>query len=392
MLKKVVIVGAGLGGLAVAIALRRQGIDAQIYEKTRKIRHIGAALSLFPNGLNALETIAPGLVVSLKALGSQIHDINVRKSSGELIVHNRVNLIERYNQPMLNIRWSCLRETLASALTPDVIHFNYELVNFQQNDNGVKIYFDNGEAVKADLLIGADGINSTIRQILIGDGSPRYCGSMSWRAVIKYQHCLLRPNGITIMTGTDGKVFTLWDVGSGYIFWGAGALSADVSLSDSASIAKYRVLEKFAGWANPVEDIVKATASKEIIERPICDRHQLTSWSNGRVTLLGDAAHAMMPTLGQGANMAFEDAWELSQFLAHEPTIKAALASYENKRIYRTQVAQARCALQAWIQRTRSYDPNSEIFLPGVIEQAQVSHSEFEDWIYNYTPLEISQI
>ncbi len=386
MVKKVVIVGAGLGGLAMAIALRRQGIDAQVYEKARELRPIGAALSLFPNGLNALEAIAPNIVVLLKALGSQINHVTVSTSTGELIENNRINLMKRYNQPMLNIRWSCLQETLASALTPDVIHLNHELVNFKQNENEVEINFDNGKTVTANLLIGADGINSTVRQISIGDGSPRYCGRLSWRAVIKYQHHLLPPNKITIMIGADGKAFTLWDLGSGYIFWGAGARSTAPSISDSATIAKHRVLEKFADWANPVKDILEATAPKDIIERPIYDRHQLTRWSSGRVTLLGDAAHAMMPTLGQGANMAFEDVWELSQSLAHESTIETALASYENKRIYRTQVAQARCGLRAWIQGTHSYDPNSGFFLPGVVEQAQASRRDFEDWIYSYTP------
>jgi salicylate hydroxylase len=118
------------------------------------------------------------------------------------------------------------------------------------------------------------------------------------------------------------------------------------------------------------------------VERPISDRLPLARWSFGRVTLLGDAAHAMVPALGQGANTAFEDAWELARFLGEQPDIEAALTSYDNSRIHRTQIIQARSAFQG----SRSYEPDGETFLRGVVDRATASRREFDDWLYNYPP------
>ncbi|MGA7938066.1 MAG: FAD-dependent monooxygenase [Kovacikia sp.] len=377
---KVAVIGAGLGGLATAIALRNQGIDIQVYEKARELQPSGAGLSLFPNGLNTLDAISPTLAASLKNKGSQARQVNLRKSTGELIAQNPLTLKEQYGQPMVNIRWSLLQETLASILPADLIHLNHRCTDFEQTDSGVKIHFSNGAAAEADLLIGADGIHSTVRQILVGDGSPRYAGRLSWRAVIEYRHRLLPADEVTIMTGMDGRIFTLIDVGGGQVFWSAGALVDQEISPRSAGEVKSTVLEMFAGWGDPVQEIIHATGDGAIVERPIWDRPPLQSWSKGRVTLLGDAAHPMVPSLGQGANTAFEDAWELSQFLAQQPTFAAAFACYENSRIPRTQVIQARSAFQG----SRSYDADSETFLRGVAEQAQAEQAVFEEWLYGY--------
>jgi salicylate hydroxylase len=128
--------------------------------------------------------------------------------------------------------------------------------------------------------------------------------------------------------------------------------------------------------------MMEATPAEDIVERPICDRLPSTRWSHGRVTLLGDAAHAMVPALGQGANTAFEDAWELSECLAGTLDVEAALTRYDKSRTYRTQIIQARSALQG----SRSYEADGETFLRGVIEQASATQSEFEDWLYKYDP------
>lgn len=382
MIKTVAVAGAGLGGLAVAIALRRHGINAQIFEKARELRPVGAGLSIAPNGLAALAAIRPGIITSLNALGSQAHRVNLTKSTGESIAQVRVAFFDKYRQPMLNIRWSCLQETLAACLPQDVIHLDHRLAGFTQDDGKVEIYFERRAPVTADLLIGADGINSAVRQNLIGDASPRYAGRMSWRAVLKYRHERLAPNEVTFIAGPDGKNFALFDVGGGYVFWSAGALSSDGSVSDGALAASRRVAETFAGWVPPVQAIIAATPVEDIVERPIEDRLPLTRWSSGRVTLLGDAAHAMVPALGQGANTAFEDAWELSQFLVHQPGIESALACYESSRIYRTQIIHARSALQG----SRYYEADNEKFLRGVIEQANAPQNAFEDWLYGYSP------
>lgn len=386
MTKKVVVIGAGLGGLAVAIALRKQGIDARIYEKARELRPIGAGLSLAPNGLKALAAIDPDIVTNLMETGCQAQSVNLRKSTGELITKIAITFVDKYEQPMLNIRWSYLQKTLADFLPPEIINLSHRLVGFEQQGDKIAVHFDNGATATADLLIGADGINSKVREVLIADGPPRYAGRLSWRGVIQFQHELLLPNEVTFIAGSDGKNFALFDVGGGYIFWSAGALSPDKSLPDDAAAVKNRVVEMFAGWAPPVGPVLAATPPEEIVERQIEDRIPLTRWSSGAVTLLGDAAHAMVPSLGQGANSAFEDAWELSRFLAVQPGIAEALAHYESSRIPRSQIIHARSALQG----SRYYDTDNEIFSRGILEQANAGQIAFEDWLYGYKPSAIS--
>ena len=281
---------------------------------------------------------------------------------------------------MLNIQWSTLQAILASALPPEIIHLQHRCVGFEQEEGGVKVEFEHGTTVQSDLLIGADGINSVIRQRLIGDGSPTYAGRMSWRAVIQYSHEQLSPNAATLITAPDGKNVLLVDVGEGYTFWSASALAADASMCQRAADAKVRVLETFAGWAEPVEAIVEATLADDIVERPICDRPPLEHWSQGRVALLGDAAHPVVPSLGQGANMAFEDAYELAECLSVASNIETALNAYENSRIPRTTVIYDRSAVQG----RNSYQPDSETTLAKMMKPSQMSQDDFESWLYRY--------
>jgi len=385
VVENVTIIGAGLGGLATAIALRNQGINVQVYEQARELRPVGAGLTLFPNGLKSLNAIQPGIVELLKQAGSQTQKMNLKKSTGEMLVSNPVTLMEKYGQPMLNIRWSRLQEILASSLPPDIIHLNHRCISFSQTHSSVEASFDGGKTVQADFLIGADGLNSVVRQTLIGDGLPHYVGRMSWRAVIPAQHKLLPPDEVTLITSPEGKYMVLIDVSGGYIFWSAGSRSRDSLTSQTAPAAKARVLKEFAGWAEPVQEIIEATDCEQIVERPLCDRPPLASWSQGRVTLLGDAAHPMVPSLGQGANTAFEDAYKLSQSLSQASNLETALTRYENSRIQRTQVIQARSAFQG----DRAVSADSERYLRGVAEQSKVSNDEFESWLYDYDPSKV---
>lgn len=378
--KNVVIIGAGMGGLATAIALRAQGINVEIYEQAKELLPIGAGITLFPNGLKTLAKIQPDLVDSLILSGSETQGVNLKTKTGQLLGKNEISLKSRYGFPMLNIRWSLLQSILVSALPKDIIHLNYRLIDFHQNDENVEVYFDNNKRINADLLIGADGLNSSIRSKLLPDDKLRYGGRMSWRWVIPYQHELLLPNEVSLMTSSDGKNVMLIDVGGGYIFASAGALSPEISLSENGIDIKNRVSREFADWCEPISDIIDATDPEDIVERPIFDRAPVSRWSENRVTLLGDAAHPMVPSLGQGANTAFEDGYILAQCLCHSSSIEDAIGLYEEKRVHRTQVIQSRSALQG----SRAYDPDSDKYLQGVMTQAQMSNNEYEDWLYNY--------
>lgn len=377
------IIGGGIGGLATAIALLKHGFNVQVYEQAQALRPIGAGLTLTPNGLNSLDAIQPGIVESLKQAGSQLNTLTLKRSTGEMIASHPITVTQQYGQPMLNIQWSRLQAILASALPLDVIHFNHRCVGFKQSTNSVKLFFPGGKTVETDLLIGADGINSSVRQTLIGDGFPNYEDRVSWRAILQFDHQRLSPNTSTLFTAADGKNFLLVDVGEGYTFWSASALSVDDFVHQWTKTPKTRVLERFGDWAEPVGALIEATPTDRIVERPICDRPPLKRWSEGRVVLLGDAAHPVVPSLGQGANMAFEDAYELAGCLAANSNIETALKAYENSRIPRTAVIYDRSATVGY----RSYQPDSEATLIEMMNSYQMNQNEFQAWLYHYQPL-----
>lgn len=378
----IAIIGGGIGGLVTANALLRKGFSVQVYERAQALRSIGAGLTLTPNGLHSLNVIQPEIVESLIRAGSPLHTLTLKRSNGEAIASKPITTMQQYGQPMLNIQWSKLQAILAAALPPEIIHLQSRCVGFEQQNNSVTAYFKDGKTVQANLLIGADGINSVVRQGVIGDGAPTYAGRMSWRAIVQSPHEQLSPNASTLITAPDGKNLLLVDVGEGYTFWSAGALLADDSVCQRATDVKARVLQLFAEWAEPVATIVKATPEADIVERPICDRQPLKRWSKGRVTLLGDAAHPVVPTLGQGANMTFEDAYKLAECLSVAPNLETALHAYENSRIPRTTVIYDRSATEG----RNSYQPDNETTFNKMMKPSQMRQDDFEAWLYSYNP------
>ncbi|MGD1700725.1 FAD-dependent oxidoreductase [Dapis sp. BLCC M229] len=382
IVEKVAIIGAGPGGLATAIALREQGIDAHVYEKAREFRPIGAGVGLHPNGLRCLDAIKPGIVDTLKCSGCQVQRVTLKTSTGETITTYENPMMKKYGEATLTIWWWRLQQILASELPSDVIHLNYHCIGFEQNENSIITHFENGKTVAADLLIGADGVNSTVREILIGDGQPRYVGSMSWRAVVNYQEELLPDNEVILMKEEKSIVFLL-NVGEGNMSWLARKLLPDSTLSSTFAEAKSRVLREFANWMEPVRELIAQTDPERILEGPICDRLPLKQWSYGRVTLLGDAAHPMTPAAGQGANTTFEDAYELAECLRNFPDLQTALANYDNRRIQRTAIIQTHSAEREQLY----YQP-----LQQTNQQLQQKRENFENWMYDYDPKSESRL
>ncbi|MEH1837818.1 MAG: FAD-dependent monooxygenase [Nostoc sp.] len=380
IVEKVAIVGAGPGGLAAAIALISQGIDVQVYEKAQEFRPAGTGLGLAPNGLNFLDAIAPGIVETLKSSGCEVHHTVLKNIQGETIRTNATKYLEQYGQPLLTVWWYRLQQVIASRLPSDIIHLNHHCIGFKQDENGVEIHFDGEKSVYADLLIGADGVNSVIRETLFGEGKPNYIGSMCWRAVIKYHHELFNDYELVFVKGNKQFMYIL-NVGGGYTSWISRKLSPEYSLSHSAEEVKSRILHELADWDESFRAMVEATPAEQIWEGPICDRPPLTHWSQGRVTLLGDAAHPMAPAMAQGANTTFEDAYELQECFSQSANLQEALTSYEQRRIERTKIIQAR---SAWGEM-RYYDDT--FTSPEQTQQRQMTLNEdFYKWLYDYKP------
>ncbi|RCJ19450.1 FAD-binding monooxygenase [Nostoc minutum NIES-26] len=384
LIEKVAIIGAGLGGLAVAVALRKLGYDVQVYEKAQDFRPVGGGLGLMPNGLNCLNAIEPEIVKNIRNSGCEVNTSILKNTQGETIRTNPATRYQdKYGQPLVTIWWWHLQQVLVSQLPDDVIHLNHRCIDFKQDDSGVEIYFDAAQKVNADLLIGADGINSAIREVLIADGKPRYLGSMSWRAVIQSNQDILKPGELGFVRGNKEFMYLL-NVADGYISWLYRRLSSDCELSQNVDLVKSRVLYQLADWGESLRSLVEATPAEQILEGPICDRLPLNFWSQGRVALLGDAAHPMAPALGQGANSAFEDAYELALCFSEASSIQEALANYEQRRIPRTQLIQTRSALG----EMRYYETDNEAAARQMQEQSQMSSEEFQNWLLNYKPYE----
>ncbi|BAY76492.1 monooxygenase FAD-binding protein [Nostoc linckia NIES-25] len=383
IVEKVAIVGAGPGGLATAIALQSQGIDVQVYEKAQEFRPAGTGLGLAPNGLNFLDAIAPGIVETLKSSGCEVNHTVLKNIHKETIRTSQTKYLEQYGQPLLTVWWYRLQQVLASRLPSDIIHLNHRCIGFDQDENGVKIHFDGQKSIDADLLIGADGVNSVIRKTLFGEGKPNYIGSMCWRAVIKYHHELFNDYELVFVKGNQQFMYIL-NVGGGYTSWISRKFSPDYSLSQDADGVKFRILHELADWDESFRAVVEATPAEQIWEGPICDRPPLTHWSQGRVTLLGDAAHPMAPAMGQGANTTFEDAYELAQCFSHSATLEEALTTYEQSRIERTKIIQARSAMG----EMRYYE---DFTSPSQTPQRQMTLNEdFHKWVYTYKPSVVS--
>ena len=385
--KNVAIIGAGLGGLACAIALRKQGIDVRVYEKAKKFRPAGAGLGLLPNGFNSLEAIDLDLVKDIKSSGCCVSKSTLKNTLGETIRTNpRNNLfLDKYGHSLVTVWWWNLQQILASKLPEEIINLDRRFIDFQQNKDSVEIYFENGTTASADLLIGADGIKSAVRKKLIADEQPRYLGSFCWRAVVKCDRSFIEPNELIFIKGNKQFMYLL-NLGDGNISWITRKLSPQYQLSANSAETKSRVVDEIADWAEPIKAIIEATDAERILEGPICDRLPLSSWSRGRVTLLGDAAHPMAPAMGQGANTTFEDACELANCLSKFSSIEEAFANYEKSRLERTKIIQTRSAAG----EMRYYETDEQRATREATQKSQTNDDELQQWLYSYKPLAVS--
>jgi 2-polyprenyl-6-methoxyphenol hydroxylase-like FAD-dependent oxidoreductase len=315
----VLIAGAGIGGLASAIALRTAGMEVFVCEKEADLRESGAGLTLWPNAVHALRRL--GLGSRLDGLGVRLQRSDIYSRSGKLLATAMMDdYVGRYGAPAMGIHRADLLSLLADALGRRHVRLDARLKRFEERDGRVSAQLA-GTQIEVDLLVGADGVHSTVRRLLRGSEPPRHSGHFAWRGIASGAAPAMEPNSVGVVLAR-GSHFGWLPVGEGRTYWfGVGRTGEDPD-----------PMRHFLNWASPVPELVQATPPGSVLIDDLVDRPPSSTWGRGRVTLVGDAAHAMLPGLGQGACSALEDAVVLGEKVASTGDPVTALRRYERDR------------------------------------------------------------
>jgi 2-polyprenyl-6-methoxyphenol hydroxylase-like FAD-dependent oxidoreductase len=338
---KVLIAGAGIGGLTAAIALRAKGIDVEVYEAAARLPASGTGLGLASNATKVLRAL--GIDPGCGQFGRALERFEVRTARGRLIRDLPVQSIAaQLGHPMVSVHRGDLLRVLRDAAGDTPIRFQARIVDFDAGDRdfrgfrGVRATCADGSVAQADVLIGADGIRSTIRSKIAGAAPATECGYLFWVATVAFTHPRVTPGYAGHYWG-KGQRFGLIDIGGGRVYWW-GSKNMPAAQARDWCGDKAEILAAFDGWAPEIAEVIEATPSDAILSVPAQDRPFLEHWGRGAVSLLGDAAHPMQTSLSQGASSSVEDGYVLAQALAHVPDPVAALRKYEDMRRERTRM------------------------------------------------------
>ncbi len=326
---KVVIIGAGIAGLTAGIALRKVGIEIEIYEKVRELREVGAGISLWANAIRALDQLGLGQAIRDRAASTSRSAL--LRPGGRAIVETPLDkLVVHLGMAVVVLHRADLLAILRASVQ-DAIRLDHECVGFDQTAGCVIARFANGVETRADVLVAADGIRSAIRAKQHPNEPIRYAGYTAWRSVVNFSTAELTMSE----TWGPGRRFGVVPMAGDQVYWFA-TKNAPQDEADSPGRAKQSLAELFGAWHAPIPQLISASEESGILRNDIVDRDPLSNWGAGRITLAGDAAHPMTPNLGQGGCQGIEDALVLARELSKAAPAETALRRYENERIART--------------------------------------------------------
>jgi 2-polyprenyl-6-methoxyphenol hydroxylase-like FAD-dependent oxidoreductase len=322
---RVIVIGSGIAGLSTAIACRAVGLDVALYERAPELREVGAGISLWANALRALDHIGAGDAVRRVSLHMTRFEMRVRDGRTVAMSFPASVFEQRFRlAPFVCMTHRAdLVAALAGCLPDGVCRYGHEFESLQEEYSGrqVGVGFRNGHFDKADLVVGADGIHSRVREVLFFPQPPRYAGYTCWRGVCP------RPAKVAAGYMAEwwgrGRRFGITTIPGDRVYWFA-TLNAPPNGREPDERAF--LASAFAGWADPVPELIAATPPDRVLRNDIIDRPPTKAWSRGRAVLVGDAAHPTTPNLGQGGCQAIEDAVVLARHLAANATdpVKAA--------------------------------------------------------------------
>jgi salicylate hydroxylase len=386
---KILIAGAGIGGLTAGLALLRKGFDVTIYERASELKEVGAGLHISPNGSRVLFSLGLGPKVEASSRQPERRVMRLwNTGEGWPLPNQTAMAIERYGAPYLLMHRGDLHAILVDAVQSakrDAIMLNAECVGFDQDGREVTLHLADGSLAKGDALISADGIKSTLRRALFGPDHPRFTGSIYWRGLVPIERVPERSRAEAAGWMGPKNFATIYPVSVGRLLnINASARRDDWSEESwTAKGDREEFAQDFAGWHSDVQQIIHA------IDQPYrwgsFLRDPLKQWSVGRVTLLGDACHPMLASLGQGANMAIEDGCVLASCLAQAGSdVEGALRAYEGARIARTtRVVEASNKQSGMRLNEALYDPEqARAYMDSVWGAGSVSN--IYDWIFEY--------
>ncbi|MBT2505908.1 FAD-dependent monooxygenase [Streptomyces sp. ISL-98] len=336
-----VVVGGGIGGLAAAIGLRLVGWEVTVVERAAALADVGAGISLHANGLRALDVLGVGEAV--RAAARPQYTGGTRTPGGGRLARLDGAALEReLGTPIVGIPRAVLHRLLREALPPECLAVGSEVQSVDNSDPGRVRVCLRGGALDADLAVAADGVGSRLRaQLFPGHPGPVYSGSTVLRAITEQPVALRTDFELTWGKGAEFGHIAFAD---GRAEWHA-VLNSPPGVRHADALAVMR--RRFGDWHDPIPALLAATRSEAVLHHDIHElATPLPAFAAGRIVLLGDAAHAMTPNLGQGACQALEDAATLTAAIATEPTVESALTRYDAERRPRSQSV-ARAARQA---------------------------------------------
>ena len=388
---KALIAGGGIGGITAALCLLEAGIDVELYERGAALGEIGAGIQISPNGVKVLDRLGLKPALDRVAFRPEALEMRVGMSGVRLFsIPMRDEAVRRYGAPYYHVHRADLMDVLSEALrarAPHAVHVTKDVAAFAQSDKHVELAFADGTRAEGDVLIGADGIHSRVRTQMLGPDPARFTGNVAWRLVVPATSLPkdLVPPTACVWVGPGRHAVTYY-LRRGELVNFVGVVEREgwqkenwTERGDPAELAA-----DYAGWSKPIASIV-AQAS-ECYRWALFDREPLATWHDGRVTLLGDACHPMLPFLGQGAVMAIEDAWVLSRKLKASSDIPHALGAYERARKPRTSRVQKGARAQMGLYHKRSLTGQLATYGPMWLAARMtpsVVHAR-QDWLYSH--------
>lgn len=357
---KIAIVGGGIGGLTAGIALQKAGFNPVIYERAPEFGEVGAGISMSPNATLGLESLGFGDYLNANA-NEPLEQRLYHGETGELLkAIDRRDCRETYKAAYCQLHRADLLNMLIDAFGRDNCEMNHGLTAIDSREDGATLSFEDGSSIEADIVIAADGLRSIIRDSLFDADPPEFSGHVAWRALVPAEK--LGPKSVERLNinhlGTGRNIVSYPVRGTDLVNIVALTKAEEwAEESWNAKADKSELAVHYEGWADYVMDLLEALPSDELYRWGLFIRKPLDNWVSGRTALLGDAAHPMLPYMGQGASCAIEDGVILGRAFAVAETLDEALRIYSDTRIKRASLLQSESNLGG--ERLQAIDPDA---------------------------------